>query len=101
MTAEETNGGVGEGGMTSCSTECSSTTPHLGSNDTRRHDPGAENNDEGRNDDHRASSNDAGNDELLTSSSTVCFRFLDGTLIISNYISLVCTLLHSDVRYSK
>ena len=93
MTAEETNSNVGEGGMTSCSTECSSTTPHLGSNDTRRNDPGAEDNDDGRNDeDQRTNRNDAGNDEFLTSSSTVCFGWLDGALIISNHILDITTL---------
>ena len=80
MTAEETNSSAGEGGMTNCSTECSSTTPHLGSNDTRRNGLRAENNDDGGNDDNRPNSNDAGNDEFLTSSSTVCYCLMEPLL---------------------
>ena len=33
MTAEKTDQRISESGGTSCSTECSSTTPHLGTND--------------------------------------------------------------------
>ena len=34
MTAEKVDHGIGESSGASCSTECSSTTPHLGTNET-------------------------------------------------------------------
>ena len=34
MTAEKSDQSIGESGGANCSTECSSTTPHLGTNET-------------------------------------------------------------------
>ena len=79
MTAEETSTGIGEAGIASCSTECSSTTPHLGANDINTHGR-EENNSDGRNSVKRVSTTDNGNEEFLSSSSTV-FQVLLNALL--------------------
>ena len=75
MTAEKTTSGIGEGGIASCSTECSSTTPHLGANDPNTN--GEEENDgSGRNSIKRVSTTNNGTEDFLSSSSTVCRPYL-------------------------
>ena len=41
MTAEKTDQGISESGGANCSTECSSTTPHLGTNDNNAEEENA------------------------------------------------------------
>ena len=71
MTAEENQSGNGDGGM---STECSSTTPHLGSNDSTTNDrldqeSHTESRSNANSSDHKESR--GGGEDYLSSSSSV------------------------------
>ena len=76
MTAEKVDHGIGESSGASCSTECSSTTPHLGTNESNT---GCQEQHvgDGRNSAKKNSLNDNEDEKFTSSSSMVLLKLIE------------------------